>query len=152
MPTKLNNEDQELLREELDVFGGQALEGQAQERLAQLAAAVDQGVLSDDALDVLGVLLEVGLQSGEVRRRHRAAAEQRLLRLFGQTPAGKARASAAVALNAALGQLSGQQIESVRVLNRLPGHYLLHISTEACEVTLRFTPDGSGVESVAVGI
>lgn len=152
MAIKLNEEDQELLREEVAAFGGDVPEGEVRERYARLARAVDEGDLPDDVLTTLGILLELGLQSGQARQRHRAAAEQRLLRLFGQTPAGKARAATITDVNAALAQLQEQQIETVRVHARRPGDYLLLISTDACEITLRFSAEGAGVESVAVGV
>lgn len=152
MALQLKAEEQALLLEEVTAFGADLPEGEARQRFEQLTAAVEEGMLPDEVLDTLGVLLEVGLQSGYVRHIHRAATEQKLLRLFGQTPAGKARANAVDDVNKALAQLEGQTIESARVYGRLPGQYILLLSTDTCEISLRFAPDGAGVESVAVGL
>ncbi|HET6314892.1 MAG TPA: hypothetical protein VFG86_00435, partial [Chloroflexota bacterium] len=71
---------------------------------------------------------------------------------FNQTPAGRAQAEQTADVNRALAQLDGQQIESVRLLTRVPGVFLLQIGTESLELTLRLGPDGAAVESVGVGI
>jgi hypothetical protein len=152
MPIELKAEEQELLAEELAAVAGLVAEVEDRARYEELAAAVEAGVLPDEALEPIGTLLEVGLQTGRIRKLHRASGEQALLRLFGRTPAGKAQAEATAEVNRALQQLDGQEIESVRVHARVPGTHLVMISTDAMEITLRFSPDGAGVESVAVGV
>jgi hypothetical protein len=152
MAITLGPEEQELLREELAAFGALLPDAAARARYDAAAAAVEAGELPDEALEPIGNLLEVGLQTGRIRKLHRAAGEQALLRLFGKTPAGQALAAATAEVNNALQQLDGQTIESVRVHTRVPGTHLLMISTDACEVTLRFAPDGVAVESIAVGV
>lgn len=152
MSIPLTPELQELLREELAAFGAALPQGEVPSGHATLRAAVEAGELPDAVLEPLGALLEVGLQTGHIRKLHRAPGEQALLRLFGQTPAGQAQATATAEVNAALGRLDGQAIESLRVITRIPGTHLLAIGTDACEITLRFSPDGVAVESVAVGV
>jgi hypothetical protein len=152
MPVTLRSDVQELLREELAAFVGVLSPEEVPAEYAAVAAAVEAGELPDEVLGPVGSLLEVGLQTGRIRKVHRAAAEQSLLRLYHQTPAGQAQARMISELNAALAQVEGQQIESMRVLMRVPGTYLLQISTDACEITLRFTPDGADVDSVSVGV
>ena len=152
MPVKLKADEQELLREELAAFARLLPDEAARAPYDAVAAAVEAGELPDEALTPLGSLLEVGLQTGRIRKLHRASGEQALLRLFGKTPAGQALAEATAEVNQALAQLEGQEIESMRVHTRVPGSHLLMISTNACEITLRFTPDGVGVESIAVGV
>jgi hypothetical protein len=152
MPVTLKPEERELLHEEIAAFAAATADTEAREEYSGLLAAVDSGELPDAALGLLGEVLEVGLQTGRIRKIHRAVGEQTLLRIFHKTPAGEAHTEALNHLNAALAQLQGQQIETVRALARLPGTYLLMISTNDCEMTLRFSPDGAGVESVAVGV
>jgi hypothetical protein len=150
MPVTLNAEQQELLHEEVSAFLA-LLSDEARPRYQSLADAVQEGVLPDETLEPVGNLLEAGLQTGRIRAMHRASGEQALLRLFGQTPAGKALADLTSDVNKALAQLAEQQIESMRVVTRVPGTYLLQITTDSHEMTLRFGPDGPGVESVALG-
>lgn len=151
MPIELSADERELLHEEVRDFLA-LLSDDARPRYRALVSAVEEGVLPDDALAPVGDLLEVGLQTGRIRKLHRAPGEQTLLRLFGKTPAGKAQAEAAADVNRALGHLAGQEIESLRLLARVPGTYLLHIGTASCEITLRLGPDGAAVESVALGV
>ena len=152
MSLTLKPEEQELLREEVAAFAAAAPSEEARAEYACLLAAFESGELPDAALGPLGQVLEVGLQTGRIRKIHRAVGEQTLLRLFHKTPAGAAHTQGINDLNAALAQLQGQAIESVRVLARVPGTYLLMISTDDIELTLRFAPDEAAVESVAVGV
>jgi hypothetical protein len=150
MPVELKPDEQELLQFEVGALLP-LLTDAARPRYEALAAAVDGGVLPDEALAPIGDLLEVGLQTGRIRKLHRAPGEQALLRLFDKTPAGQTRAQQTVDLNRALGQLAGQQIETLRVITRVPGVHLLQVATDTCTLTVRFGPDGADVESVALG-
>ena len=152
MTVSLKPDVQELLQEELRAFATAFPADERPAGFAELVAAVEAGELPDALLGPVGNLLEPGLQTGRIRHFHRASGEQALLRLFAQTPNGKAHATAVADVNAALARLAGQEIETVRVVMRTPGTYLLQIGTDDCEMTLRFTPDGTGVESVAVGV
>jgi hypothetical protein len=152
MPIQLKPDVQELLLEELRAFAATVPADERPAGYADLVAAVEAGELPDAFLGAIGNLLEVGLQTGRIRHFHRAPGEQALLRLFGQTPNGQAHAQGVAEVNAALERLAGQEIESMRVVMRVPGTYLLQIGTDDCEMTLRFGPDGAGVESVAVGV
>ncbi len=152
MAVTLTSEEQELVLEEVRAFGAVLQEAGEEARYRALAEAVERGEVPDDALGLLGQILGIGLQTGRIRKLHRASGEQALLRVFARTPAGAAHHRALAELNRALEQLAGQRIEAVRATARVPGSYLLLISTEDCELTLRFTPDEAGVESVAVGV
>ena len=152
MALALRAEDQELLREEVGALLQALPDEVVRARYAPLAAGVEAGELPDETLDAAGELLELGLQSGRIRRQHRANGEQALLRLFNQTPAGRALTEQTAAVNTALAQLDGQEIENVRLLMRVPGVYLLQIGTDSLELTLRLGPDGAAVESVGVGL
>jgi hypothetical protein len=152
MAVALKPDVQELLLEELKAFAASIPDQERPAGFGALQGAVEQGELPDSLLGPVGNLLEVGLQTGRIRQFHRAPGEQALLRLFAQTPNGQAHARAVAEVNSALERLAGQEVESLRVVMRVPGTYLLQIGTDACEITLRFTPDGAGVESVAVGV
>jgi hypothetical protein len=152
MAVALKPDVQELLLEELKAFAASVPDQERPAGFGALQGAVEQGELPDSLLGPVGNLLEVGLQTGRIRQFHRAPGEQALLRLFAQTPNGQAHARAVAEVNSALERLAGQEVESLRVVMRVPGSYLLQIGTDACEITLRFTPDGAGVESVAVGV
>ena len=152
MAIALKAEEQELVSEEVAAYAASLASDEARARFEPLLDAVRSGELPEHVLEPLGQVLELGLQSGRIRRVHRALGEQTLLRLYARTPAGAARAEAVADLNHALGQLEGHTIESVRVHPRTPGTYLLMVTTDQCEMTLSFSPDGAGVEAVALGI
>jgi hypothetical protein len=152
MAVQVKPDVQELLLEELKAFAASIPDQERPAGFGALQGAVEQGEIPDSLLGPVGNLLEVGLQTGRIRQFHRAPGEQALLRLFAQTPNGQAHARAVAEVNSALERLAGQEVESLRVVMRVPGSYLLQIGTDACEITLRFTPDGAGVESVAVGV
>ncbi len=151
MAIELKTEERELLQEEVSSFLALLTE-EGRTRYGTLADAVQTGTLPDEALGPVGDLLEVGLQTGRIRKLHRASGEQALLRVFGRTPAGQALTAQTADVNRALGELAGQEIESMRVLTRVPGTHLLQISTGEAELTLRFGPDGIAVESVALSL
>ena len=150
MPVELKPDEQELLQFEVGAFLP-LLTDAAKPRYEALSEAVDDGVLPDEALGPIGDLLEVGLQTGRIRKLHRAPGEQAVLRLFDKTPAGQARAQQTADLNRALGQLAGQTVESLRVITRVPGVHLLQVATDTCTLTVRFGPDGASIESVSLG-
>ena len=152
MPLSLKGEELDLLYEEVTAFVNAAPDAETRAAYQPLLDAIQGGEVPDEALEALGGILEVGLQTGRIRKIHRALGEQTLLRLFHKTPAGEAHTKGLADLNNALSQLEGHTIESVRVVARVPGVYLAMISTDKCEMTLRFTPDDAGVESVAVGV
>jgi len=152
MPLTLKGEERELLHEEVAAFVNATPDAETRAAYQPLLSAIQGGEVPDEALEALGGILEVGLQTGRIRKIHRALGEQTLLRLFHKTPAGEAHTKGLADLNNALSQLEGHTIESVRVVARVPGVYLAMISTDKCEMTLRFTPDDAGVESVAVGV
>ena len=152
MAIALKSEEQELLREEVSALLQAFPDETVKARYTSLSRGVERGEVPDEALEATGELLELGLQSGRIRRQHRANGEQALLRLFNQTPAGKALAEQTADVNRALVQVTGQEIESVRLLTRVPGVYLLQIVTDGCELTLRLDADGPAVESLGVGI
>jgi hypothetical protein len=152
MPLRLSADEQELLRHEVAAFRDLVDEPAARRRYEALDAAVEAGEVPDETLADLGAMLEVGLQTGRIRKLHRAPGEQALLRIFGKTPPGEVLAANVADLNRALGQLAGQEIETVSVWTRVPGVYLLKIATDQCEMTLRFTPDGASVEAIELGI
>lgn len=151
MAIELKAEERELLLEELSAFT-RAVPEEAQPRYVALSQSVVDGQLPDEALGVVGEMLEVGLQTGRIRKIHRASGEQALLRLYGKTPSGQAQAAALADVNRALAELNGQEIESVRVLTRTPGTHLVQVSTDSLELTLRFGPDGVSIESVGLGV
>jgi hypothetical protein len=149
---KINATEQELLIPEITLFAAALHDPTARARYEELRAAVEEGEVEDELAGHLGNVLEVGLQSGRLRRFYGADGEQALARLFQRTPAGAALTEEAKAVTQALTALQGQSLEDIRVSALGPGSYGLMIDTDRCQVNIRLDRSGVRVENVAVGI
>ena len=70
--------------------------------------------------------------------------------IFGKTPRGRARQSAAREVNHAVRTLRGQRLEDLR-LAADPGGYTLVIETDRCRLTLELDSSGARVASLETG-
>jgi hypothetical protein len=152
MAINIDEGNQELLLEELEVFARSVSDPAARERYLALRSAVAEGTVDDTLLPSLEKVLEIGLQTGRVRKVHGPQAEQALLRLFHQTPRGAGIRDATRASNEALTGLQGQVIEGLQFSARTPGVYRLVIDTDRCQLTVEIDPAGVWVENVAVAV
>ncbi len=149
---RLSAVEQELVGAEVRAFGLLQRDPSARERHASLAEQVESGQVSEDRLEELGVILEIGLQSGRFRRVYGPDGEMAISGLFRRTPRGKEVAAGAAAVTEALQSLRGQVIDDVRVTALGPGAYSLLLDTRQAQVTVRLDRGGARVESVALGI
>ena len=149
---RINATEQELLIPEITTFARALGDPAARARYEELRAAVEDGEVGDELAGHLGNVLEVGLQSGRLRRFYGADGEQALARLFHRTPAGADLSEAAKAVTQALTALHGQVIEEIRVSALGPGSYGLMIDTDRCQINLRLDRGGVRVENLAVGV
>lgn len=144
--------EQELLDVEIGSFARALHDPAARARYEELQEAVREGEVGDDLVGHLGNVLEVGLQSGRLRRFYGADGEQALARLFNRTPSGERLSEAAKSVTKALTALQGQVIEEIKVSSVGPGAYGLSIDTDRCQISLRLDRSGVEVENLAVGI
>ena len=119
-------------------------------RLADLAAAVQDGELDDADAQSLGELLELGLQSGRIRSVYGPEGEQAALKTFRRLPEGRALADSAAEVTDALAQLAGRTLEDVRVQSTGPGSYLLTLAVDGLELSIRLDRAGARVHAVGV--
>jgi hypothetical protein len=117
-------------------------------KLADVVAAVDEGVVDGADADALAELLELGLSTGRVRALYGPGGEQAALGLYRRLPAGKEIAATARELNDALSALEGRTIEKVSVSAVGPGEYGVTVSTEGFEIALRLGKAGARVASI----
>ena len=117
-------------------------------RLADLVAAVDEGLLGEDDADALAELLELGLQSGRIRSIYGPDGEQAVLGLYRRLPAGKELQQSTRDLNEALAALSGRELERITVNAVGPGEYGITISTPDFELVLRLGKAGARLASL----
>lgn len=151
MSLKLSEDERELLMTEVAQAVDQVRSPELKVQYGELLTAVDGGVVPDDLLEPLQTLLEVGLESGRVRRVHLAHGEMAARRVFGRTPKGRALQTAAEEVNQALAGLQGQTVEEMRVAATGPGSFSLSLTTDEGTVVLQFSRGGVALKSVEVG-
>ena len=117
-------------------------------RLADVVAAVDEGLVSGHDADALAELLEVGLQTGRLRAVYGPGGEQAALGLFRRLPLGKELTRSTGELNEALGSLEGRTLERVSVHAVAPGEYGVSISSEGFELEVRLGRSGARISSI----
>jgi hypothetical protein len=119
-------------------------------RLADLAAAVQDGELGDDEAVSLEELLEVGLASGRIRGLYGPEGEQAALATYRRLPGGRALAESATEVSAALSSLAGRTLDDVKVQAAGPGSYLVTLAVEGLELSVRLDRAGARVHTVGV--
>src|SRR5207245_3981574 len=134
---KIKAAEQELLIPEINAFAAALRDPAARARYEELGQAVAEGEVDDDLSGHLGNVLEIGLQSGRLRKFYGADGEQALARLFHRTPTGSKLAEVAKTVTEALSALQGQVIEEVKVSALGPGTYGLTLDTDRCQITMR---------------
>ena len=117
----------------------------------ELLSAVDRGDIPDDVLEPLQDLLELGLESGRIRRAHTAHGEMAAQRVYGRTPKARAVRATTDAVNEALAGLQGRTLEEISVSPAGPGSYTLTLGTDQGRLLLRIDRHGVEVRSVEVG-
>ena len=148
MATRVSGEAQEVARAEAQAVLAMVADEGRRARLADVVAAVDEGVVEGADADALAELLELGLQTGRVRAVYGPGGEQAVLALFRRLPLGKEIAQTTRDLNEALSALEGRTIEKVTVNVIGPGEYGVTVSTEDFEIALRLGKAGARVASI----
>src|SRR3954452_21345258 len=139
---------QEVARAEAQAVLAMVQDERKRAKLADVVAAVDEGVVEGADADALAELLELGLSTGRVRALYGPGGEQAALGLFRRLPLGKEIAETPRDLNEALSALEVRTIEKVTVSAIGPGEYGVTISTEDFEIALRLGKAGARVASI----
>ena len=119
-------------------------------RLADLVAAVSEGELAEDDADALAELLELGLQTGRLRAVYGPGGEQAALKTFRKLPRGKELAESANDVTTALASLVGKPLEKIQLQATAPGAFLLTISADGLELSVRLDRQGARLASVGI--
>jgi len=148
---KLTEDERELLLTEV----AQALDHvQAPElkvTFGELLSATDAGEIPEDLMAPLESLLELGLESGRIRKVHLAHGEMAARRVYARTPKGRSTSGAAADVNEALRALVGHTIEEVSVTQPTPGSFALVLATDHGRLLLRLDRAGVRLQSLEVG-
>ena len=119
-------------------------------RLADLVGAVGGGELAEDDAEALGELLELGLQTGRIRAQYGPGGEQAALRLFRTLPRGRELSDSAREVSGALGAIVGKPLTGASIEATGPGTFLVSLSTDGVELSVRL--DRNGVRLTSVGL
>jgi hypothetical protein len=149
---KLGATEQELISEEVRAFAGLQPPGPARERYAALAELVETGAVPADRLDQLGTILEIGLQSGRIRRVYGPDGEMAIGRIYQRTPRGTEATAGAATVTRALEAIKGQIVDEIRVTALGPGSYSILFDTTQCQITVRLDRGGVRIDSLSVGM
>ncbi|HLJ68284.1 MAG TPA: hypothetical protein VKX16_13075 [Chloroflexota bacterium] len=144
--------EQELLVQEIAALGTVLRNPETRARYADLRAAIEAGDVPDELLGHLGNVLELGLQSGRLRKLYGADGEQALAHVFRRTPPGASLSEAASEVTKALSGIRGQTVEDITVSALGPGSYGVTIDTDRCQLTMRLDRAGVRIENVAIGL
>ena len=145
---RVAGEAQEVARAEAQAVLAMVQDEGRRAKLADVVAAVDEGVVEGADADALAELLELGLATGRVRALYGPGGEQAVLGLFRRLPLGKEIAGTTRDLNEALRALEGRTVERISVSAVGPGEYGVTISTEDFEIALRLGKAGARVASI----
>jgi hypothetical protein len=119
-------------------------------RLADLIAAVGDGAVEGDDAEALEELLELGLQSGRVRAVYGPGGEQAALRVYRQLPRGRELGESAREVGEALAALAGGTLDSISLQSVGPGAFVLTVSVDGRELTVRLDRQGARLGSVVL--
>ena len=147
----LSDDEREVLLTEVQQALDQVRAPELRVRYGELLSSVDAGAVDAELLEPLQTLLEVGLESGRIRRVHLAHGEMAARAVFQRTPKGRALQAGAAEVNQALSGLRDQTIEEVRVAATGPGSFSLTLTTDEGTVLLQFGRSGVSLKSLEVG-
>jgi hypothetical protein len=147
---KVNREAAEVLRAEAQAVLALVLDPERRGRLADLIAAVGEGVLDDEAAGAAEEVLELALSSGRVRALYGPEGETAIVSLLRRLPRGRAAVDSAREVTEALASLEGRTLEGVTVHALSPGEFAFSISAEGLELSARLGRSGVRLSTVAI--
>src|SRR5581483_11301509 len=125
-------------------------DGERRARLADLVAAVQDGELGDDEAQALEELIELGLTTGRIRSVYGPEGEQAALKTYRRLPGGRELAEGVCEVTAALEALEGKILERVSVQTAGPGAFVVSISVDGLELSVKLDRAGARIHSVGV--
>jgi len=149
-PVKLSAEAAEVALGEAQAVLSMVQDEERRARLADLIAAVGEGVVDDEDAEALEELLELGLQTGRVRAVYGPGGEQAALRVFRRLPRGKELDESTREVTEALASLVGKPLEKVQIQATAPSAFLVTIAVDGLELSVRLDRQGARLTSVGV--
>jgi hypothetical protein len=149
-PVRLTGEAAEVALGEAQAVRAMVVDEERRGRLADLVAAIQEGAVAGEEAEALEELLELGLQTGRLRALYGPAGEQAALRVYRQLPRGRAAGASAREVSEALEALAGRPLESIGLQAVGPGAFVLAISVDGRELSVRLDRQGARLHSVGL--
>jgi hypothetical protein len=146
----IRGDAQEVALGEAQAVLSHVLDPERRGRLGDLIAAVQDGELGDDEAQALEELLSLGLETGRIRAVYGPEGEQAALTTFRRLPGGRELVDSAAEVTEALSALEGRTLEDVKVQFTGPGSYVLTLSVDGLELSVRLDRAGARIHSVGV--
>jgi hypothetical protein len=119
-------------------------------RLADLIAAIGDGEVDGDDAESLEELLELGLQTGRLRALYGPGGETAALSVYRKLPRGRDASRTAREVSEALKALEGRPLEKVSIQAAAPGEYIVDLSADGIQLSVRLGRHGARIGSVGV--
>ena len=146
----LRGEAAEVALGEAQAVLGMVVGEERRARLADLIAAIRDGEVLGAEAEALEELLELGLQSGRLWALYGPGGEQAALRVFRQLPRGRALGESARGVTDALAAVVGKTLEGVSIQAGGPGAFLVSLTVDGRELSVRLDRHGARLASVAI--
>lgn len=146
----LSEEAREVALAEAQAVLAMVQDERRRDRLAALVADVDEGKVEGATAEALEELLELGLGTGRLRALYGPGGEQAALLAFRKLPRGAELARGAREVTEALRALDGKRIDSVSLANAGPGAYVLSLSADGLDLSVRVDRQGARIHSVGI--
>jgi hypothetical protein len=145
----LNGEAREVALAETQSVRSMVGAGEKRERVDELLAAIDEGVVDGEVAELLESVLELGLQAGRIRAYYGPGGEQATLGTLRRLPRGRQRSESARDVTRALDAFSGRTLDSIGIAAVAPGAFTLTVRAEGVDASIRL--DTSGARLVSLG-
>lgn len=150
---ELDADQREILQRELRrVMPSLAPATTLRHQYQRLSEALGAGAIPQELMGPLEQVLEMMLSTSRPRRVYGPAAEQALIALYQQTPAGIRLRQLVDQVNRSLTMLKAQRIERLSFSLKRPGAYQLTIETDQCELLVSIGRDGVSVDQLSIGV
>jgi hypothetical protein len=148
---RLAEDDRDVVVTEALALAEELPPGEAREELRELAWAAEQGEVPGDLAARLGEVAAVALETGRARAVYGPSGVRTLTGVWRETPQGRDVAAGIEELNAALGAVRGQPVETIRVSATAPGAYAVAIVAGPYELRIALDRTGATLRSLNVG-
>jgi len=147
---RVDGEAREVALAETQAVFAMAQDAAYRDRLADLAAALDDGEVGGPDAEELERLIELGLQSGRLRAVYGPEGERAALSLYRRLPRGTELTASAREVTRALRSLAGAELHAVTLEALGPGVFSLSLVAGGTEVSVRLDRQGARLASVGI--